>query len=171
MPRRRAQRAGFSLRPDDYDIVDLGYETPCWIWRWAKTPRGYGKVQIAGRLTYVHRWQLRDQLSESRPYALHRCHNPSCINSAHLYAGTQAENMADMVIADRAYRGNPGLPPGENHPNAILTQAQVDAIRSAMIRDGDGYRYAYRGQGADFAREYGVCRSTITLIKNRSRWT
>lgn len=54
----------------------------------------------------AHRAALADALG--RPVdglALHRCDNPPCINPAHLYEGTQQDNVADAVARGRARGG------------------------------------------------------------------
>ncbi len=39
---------------------------------------------------------------------LHRCDNPPCINPVHLFLGTQAVNVHDMVAKGRARKRTPG---------------------------------------------------------------
>lgn len=54
--------------------------------------------------------------------ALHTCDNPGCVNPAHLYPGTRANNNADMVARGRSNAG-------ERNPQAKLTEVLVGEIR------------------------------------------
>jgi len=35
------------MKKHRYEVVDLGYETPCWVWVLAKFHDGYGVVRVA----------------------------------------------------------------------------------------------------------------------------
>ena len=83
----------------------------CLFWTHSRTVRGYGHVWIDGRLVYVHRLALETKLG--RPLApgmesLHTCDAPSCFEPAHLFEGTQGDNMRDMRAKGRdRHWGNP----------------------------------------------------------------
>ena len=141
----------FQVLPEDYDI-----EGNCWIWKWSKTPTGHPLAHIDGKLQLITRWLLRDQLTPEKPLALHKpgiCHNPSCINIDHLYAGTRKDNMAD-----RELDGTETYIQGEK---TWLTTKQVIQIYLRLLK----------GEKANkLAQEYGVHRSTIGDIKNGKTW-
>lgn len=74
---------------------------------------GYGKYRPPGathatrKEVEAHRFALERKLG--RPIApgmmaLHRCDNPPCCLEDHLYEGTHAQNMADMVRRGRSTR-------------------------------------------------------------------
>jgi hypothetical protein len=90
----------------------------CWAWqgaRYRKKALGYGYVnkrlgpRKEGRIVKLaaHRLAYWFTYGAIDPQALilHSCHNPQCVNPAHLSAGTHEENMREMAKAGRASNG------------------------------------------------------------------
>ena len=90
---------------------------------------------------------------------LHQCDNRACVNPSHLFVGTQAENVADMMTKGR--RVQPTVATGFASPHSKLTPEEVAAIRE---------RYVPRSVTlAVLASEYGVSETTVSQIVNRKK--
>lgn len=72
----------------------------CWLWTGGTVKSGYGKIRFGTGTWMVHRLSLYifkpDEYSDSLN-ALHTCDVKLCFNPAHLYAGTQKDNMQDRI--------------------------------------------------------------------------
>jgi hypothetical protein len=94
---------------DFWKRVDVRGEDECWEWRLSKSKDGYGfscvggKIQLASRLAFT---LSGGALTEEKPYVCHKCDNPSCCNPNHLFAGSQKDNMHDMIQKGRARPGH-----------------------------------------------------------------
>jgi hypothetical protein len=79
----------------------------CWPWRGATSRDGYGVVRLGRgrrrRLVYAHRLAYALAFgSPGRLQILHTCDVPACCNPMHLRAGTQRDNVHDMIAKGRA---------------------------------------------------------------------
>lgn len=141
--------------------IDPGLsDSECWPWRGAlggrksRTGVGYGKFTVQGRQYDAHRvsWEIHNQ----RPvpdglHILHTCDNPLCVNPRHLVAGTNDDNVCDMVSKRRHTFG-------ERNPRAVLTEEAVADIRASALDRGA------------LAEKYGVGRGTINDVIAHRAW-
>lgn len=91
---------------------------------------GYATAWLHGRTTTLHRKVFYETTGELPDVVRHTCDNARCINPAHLLAGTQVDNMRDMVVRGR--RGD-SRNFGEANGRTILTAADRAAIRATYI--------------------------------------
>jgi hypothetical protein len=135
-----------------------GMNDECWLWKGRTTKKWkYGLFEIrkvnflAHRISYhLHRGRIPEGLN-----VCHQCDIPQCVNPDHLFAGTQADNHADMWAKGRGVvRGMPG----EAHPLCRLSKDQILAIRADT-----------RTQ-KQIAITHGISRSYVSEIKSRKKW-
>lgn len=128
----------------------------CWLWRGGMKRNGYGYIRWNQRTTYAHRavWEMVNGPIPPDQYVCHHCDTPACVNPSHLFLGTAADNVADMVKKGRTAKG-------ERHSQSKLTGTQVGEIR-ALARAGIEQKA--------IAAQFGLRRQTVSRIVRGLRW-
>lgn len=137
--------------------VNSSDDESCWPWvAGVSKSTGYGQFQMNGAARPAHRvaYELTSGEIPDDLFVCHACDNKLCCNPAHLWLGTHAENMADMVAKGRQLCG-------EKNPNARLSRSDV-----CDIRDMPAYGFTQQ-QIADM---FGVSQSHVSRIILREKW-
>jgi hypothetical protein len=145
--------------------VEVRADNECWPWTASRFPEGYGRFGFRWIAWGERAHRIVLVMTLGRPIregyeACHRCSNPPCCNPAHLYEGTHAENMADMIRLGRGIAARSSV--GTSNPRARLTEDDVRAIRTADL--------SHYGSQVALARRLGVTRETIREIRIGKRW-
>lgn len=94
-PSKSFKRTNLSLAERFWIRVRLGSAKECWPWLGAANAWGYGYISIGGILYRAHRvaYCLTKGEIPDGALILHSCDNRLCCNPAHLWKGTQSENV------------------------------------------------------------------------------
>lgn len=135
----------------------------CQEWPGAVGNHGYGVKRVGDRLLLAHRLALAEHLGVPIEHLAgkvvrHECDNRRCINPLHLKAGTQLDNVRDMVQKGRARHVY-----NEEHGRCKLTNREVSEIRATHIKGSKEHGAAALG------RKYGVSHSHILSIVGRTK--
>jgi len=136
--------------------VKRGPGNACWLWVGTFDGRGYGQFSIGGRNYRAHRiaWELNGGGALSPDVKVcHRCDVPACVNPAHLFPGTQKDNLSDAARKGR-------MPLGERQGNSKLKTETILEIR----------RLRGTATQRDLARRFAISQATVSQILSRQRW-
>jgi len=132
----------------------------CWLWIGGLGSTGYGYIWVSGMMQTAPRtaWTLANGPITDGLHVLHTCDNRPCVNPAHLFLGTNADNIADRVRKGRSSRIR-----GERAGRAKLTEKEVAAIRLLHTEEHLGCRR--------LGQRFGVHYNTVQAILNGRTWT
>jgi len=131
----------------------------CWPWLGSTKGTGYGNIQVAPSIEEgAHRVAYRLFVGPIKPgmEVCHTCDNPACVKPSHLFLGTHAENVADMLAKGRS-RHPRGVDNG-----AVLTESDVQTIR-VLVRQGQSQR--------QIAAQFAVSRGCVRNIIDGKTWS
>lgn len=156
------QKSTRSLSVEDNFWQHIQKTDTCWIWTGTIGKSGHGYV-ISRRLakrTGAHRisWELHNGPIPEGLCVCHNCpggDNPACCNPAHLFLGTQADNMVDAKNKKR-------IRSGSRHHATKFSEDQI-AVIFEMHRSGQSHR--------SIATRLGVTHMTIGRIIRGQSWT
>lgn len=140
-----------------WDKVRIGDN--CWEWTAGRSESGYGRFYPGPRrprsvLAHRRSWEMANGPIPDGLLVCHRCDNPGCVRSSHLFLGTYADNAADKVSKSRQQRGE----------RAAMAKLNVEKVCEVRRRCAAGE------EQRDVARSLGVHQSAISKIVNRLNW-
>jgi predicted XRE-type DNA-binding protein len=130
--------------------------TGCWLWGGGRQgSMGYGAFWWEGRQSRTHRLVFQiggGCLTTEEVQVLHSCDQPLCCRWEHLSAGSQSENIHQMVDRQRVVIGS----------KMKISAAIAEEIRSRYAQGGMTQRA--------IGNEYGITNGMVSMIVTGKRW-
>ena len=136
----------------------------CWLWTGSiKNKTGHGqfrmddKPMVASRAAWIiFRGEItKDKSTYGTMFVCHTCDNPQCVNPAHLFLGTNQDNVTDKMEKGRHRYG---ISLGESHGNSKLDEAKVRYIRESGLGS------------TELARQFNLSQATVWAVLHKRTW-
>jgi hypothetical protein len=138
-------------------LAENGGPGECWEWQGRVDHDGYGlygSPLLGEGRAHRRAWVLAHGPIPEGLLVCHHCDNPPCVNPAHLFLGTSADNTRDSVEKGRRACG-------ERVNTAKLSVADVREIR--RLREGGATQQA-------LADRFGCSQPMVGVIVRREAW-
>lgn len=152
----------------------------CWLWTASAMKKGYGQMSVPGGMARAHRisYELHYGPIPDGMFVCHTCDNPRCVNPAHLWLGTNSDNLHDAIrkgkfqtakrkagpkkswVTARARYGPSGRPPGDRAGTKLKAAQVIEIIAE--------FKAGMRPQR--IAAKYGVSGGAIDGILYGRNW-
>lgn len=159
----------FELEPGEaarfWSKVAAPNENGCRLWLASCKPDGggqFGTLTSSSESAYRVSWRLTYGPIPEDKQLNHRCDVRPCVEPTHLWAGTQAQNLADMAAKGRSRRGRGDGQKGEDNVTAVLTWEKVRALRAARAKHGFTFD--------ELAERFKISASQVSNIVNNRQW-
>lgn len=164
---RQAHRPTYDERAEARFLAsfDRRSDDECWPWKLGRLANGYGRFYYRGRTHSAHRFVYERSYGPipAGMFVCHHCDNPPCVNPAHLFVGTAADNTADMMRKGRYRQGSrENVVRGEDVARSVLTERDVRAMRAIRAERGSPYYV--------IAQQFGVATRTAWLAVTGRTW-
>ncbi len=175
----------------------------CWTWKGSVDKDGYGQCGFQRKNIRAHRVSYTLCVGEipTEKSILHRCDNPRCVNPDHLWAGSNEENVNDMILKGRVPKGelhwasidSSRIPRGENngrrkHPERYpvgdrhwsklqpekRARAEGHGMAKMTLEKVLLLRHLRASEGKstkELAEMFGICKSTTVKIICGDLWS
>jgi len=136
--------------------------TGCHLWTAGTHKQGYGHFRV-GKTILAHRvaWEIKNGPVPAGMCVCHKCDTPACVNEAHLFLGSQLQNLADRDAKGRTSRKSRNA--GMDNPRTKIGPAEVRGIRFCL-----GLK---KFSQAQIGKWYGIGTTQVHKIKHGTAWS